>query len=239
MSIALACTGYLDKEAIRLSRLLPQLAVYDYIVLSIPPDTTTETVSAFEHQPGIELVVNPDWSNGRYSAIHNTVETNTTHIHYADLDRLLHWIETYPTEWQATIEKIQTTDCLIIGRTEHAFQTHPQAIQQTERIINAVFSHLLGQPVDLGGGSRGFSKRATQYLIEHGNVTHAWDTDAEWLMLLHHAGFQLDYCAVDGLEARTYPGDYDEQAKRWAFRVQVALDIVQAGIAATHRGKVD
>jgi len=79
-------------------------------------------------------------------------------------------------------------------------------------------------------------------------------TDAEWPILLHRAGFTVDYLAVDGLEWESsaryeqQAGDlgtrrraadaYDEDAQHWAFRVQVALDIVQAGLAATQRALI-
>ena len=151
-----------------------------------------------------------------------------------------------PAEWQQAVALLQTTDCLIIGRTEPAFRTHPQALQQTEKIVNTVFSQLLDQSVDLGGGSRGFSRRAGQTLIDQ-TSPGPW-VDAEWPMILHRAGFGLDYLAVDGLDwesadryrqqaadaatQRRIAEAYDQDADNWAIRVQFALDIVRAGLAA-------
>jgi hypothetical protein len=52
-------------------------------------------------------------------------------------------------------------------------------------------------------------------------------------MLLYHAGFEVEYIAVNGLESPGYPVGYDTAAGRWEFRVKVALDIIQSGLATT------
>jgi hypothetical protein len=232
MSIGLACAGR-PRSLPHFQTLHSQLMqVYDGIIISVPPDVTSDQVRILESLPHVIVVVNPDWSRGRLAAIQKALDIPAAHIHYADLDRILYWVETDPAGWDKTIQYIQETDCLIIGRTEKAFQTHPQAIQQTERIINHVFSSLLGRPVDLGGGSRGFSARAAQYLVEHSRPGSSWCSDSEWVMLLHRAGFSVDSMTVDGLASPGYPTDYDADAKRWEFRVQMALDIIRAGIAS-------
>lgn len=236
MDTVLACTDYPQRELARLHSLLPQLAeVYAAIVFSVPAELTKDEINALEMTPKSTVVVNAEWSRGRHAAIQTALETPATHIHYADLDRVLHWIETYPGEWRRVVSQIPTTDCLIIGRTDAAFQTHPQALQQTERIINAVFSYVVGQTIDLGGGSRGFSRQAAQFLMTHSVSRQAWCVDAEWVMLLYQGGFKVEYVAVDGLASPGYPTTYDEDAKRWAFRVNVALDIVQSGLATLRK----
>ena len=234
MDIVLACAGYPQREMSRLQILMPQLIeVYSAVVLSAPSSLTQDEVHALEMMPKSLVVLNSDWSSGRRAALQEALSTSATHIHYADLDRVLHWIETDPTEWRQTVARVQTTDCLIIGRTDKAFQTHPQALQQTERIINTVFSHELGLTVDLGGGSRGFSRQAAQFVVAHSVGGQSWCSDSEWPMLLHRAGFNVDYIAVNGLESPGYNATYDSEVKRWEFRVKVALDIIQSGLAAT------
>ncbi len=163
------------------------------------------------------------------------------------MDRLLRWVETRPDEWQQTVATVQQQDCLIIGRSAQALATHPQALQQTEQIINTLFSHLLDQTVDLGGGSRGYNRQAVEYLLAH-STPGPW-ADAQWPMLLHQAGFRLNYQAVDGLDwesadrhraqaadaelQRTLAAAYNADPKHWTRRVQIALEIIQAGLAAT------
>ena len=174
---------------------------YQDIIIVVPRQigpAELDRVKALDTPPDISIVVSPEPPWSRYLALQASLKSETGHIHYVDMDRLLRWVETRPEEWQQVLTQITTTDCLIIGRTEAAFETHPQALQQTERIINAVFSRLLGQVLDLGGGSRGFSRAAVEYLMDQ-TSPGPW-VDAEWPMLLHQAGFGLDYLAVDGLD---------------------------------------
>jgi hypothetical protein len=234
MNMVLACTGYPQRELSRFRRLLPQLAkVYETIILSVPPNMTSDELGILESSPNVIVFSNQDWSQGRYSAIQKALETSAKYIHYADLDRVLHWIETNSEELREVVLGIEKTDCLVIGRTKKAFETHPNALRQTEKIINIVFSNLLGQSVDLGGGSRGFSRRAAEFLIGNSNNSSSWCTDSEWVMLLYHAGYHVDYIEVNGLESPNYPTTYDTDVNHWIFRVQVAQDIIQAGISVS------
>lgn len=252
MSVVLACAWRPRGEIPRVQKALPELKqIYERIIVSLPPATDPEDVRTLEKQFGLLVVVSPDWSQGRHAAVEKLLETAASHVHYADMDRALRWIETQPNELRRIAEVVQTTDCLIIGRTEKAFQTHPQAFRQTESIVNLVFSSLLGQPVDLGGGSRGFSRQAVQFLIDNSPAGHAIGTDAEWPVLLHRAGFSVDYLAVDGLDweapdhyrpqaasaaiQQRVADEYDKDASRWALRVGQALEIVRAGLDAHHR----
>ena len=159
-------------------------------------------------------------------------------------------METRPDEWRRIVETvIPTADCLITGRTARALATRPQAIQQTERIINAVFSHVLGQPVDLGLGSRGFSRRAAEAVLS--NTRPGGWGDAEWPIVVQRLGWSVKYVAVDGVEwespdfyrhevadaatrARAAE-DYDQRPRSWASRVRTAREIIEEGLAAAER----
>jgi hypothetical protein len=75
--------------------------------------------------------------------------------------------------------------------------------------------------------------------------------DAEWPILLRRAGFTIDYVEVDGLDwesadryaERAADADaqrrtaeaYDADVRHWARRVEVALEIVRAGVEAMQR----
>ena len=247
MSVALACTWRPRGELPRVQRLRLQLEqVYEHIVIALPPDSNHEAATQLRAWPRVRLVVSPRPFWGRYLAIQAGLETSATYVHYADLDMLLHWVESQPDEWRQTVARIQESECLITGRTERAFLTRPLAIQQTEKIINAVFSYMLGQPVDLGLGSRGFSKRAARCVIEQ-SAPGGWG-DAAWPALLHRAGFKVEYLAVDGVEwespdhyrvavadaetRRQVAEAYDRDARHWADRVRTALEIIDEGLAA-------
>jgi hypothetical protein len=160
-------------------------------------------------------------------------------------------VETRPDEWRQTVQVVVLSDCLVIGRTEQAWATHPQALQQTEAISNTVFSHLLGQELDLSAGSKGFSRAAMEILMANTQPNRAMGADSEWIVILHRAGFAVDTILVDGLDWETADrhqpvaanshsqqeaaGQYDQDAHHWAMRVAVAAEIVQSGLDALAR----
>lgn len=252
MSIALALTWVPRGETGRFVRLYPQIAeLYDQIVIAAAPNTKpedTDPVTALGH---VRLLHRDEWASGRHLALRMALETGADYIHYCDADRLIRWIELYPDELRATVAAIQTTDCLVIGRSEYAFGTHPRALQDTERLCNAVFSHLLGQTLDFSAGSKGFSRRAVEFLLRNTEPTRAMGTDSEWMILLHRAGFTLTPHFVDGLDwesadqfrdtaadaetQRQVADAYDAQAKSWVFRVGVAQEIIDTGLEALTR----
>jgi hypothetical protein len=226
--------------------------VYEHIVVAVirAPDDELRRLRA---QPGVSIVVVPRSAGSRYRTLAGALETPASHIHLADLDRLVRWAETRPEEWRRAVGAVQQTDCLVVGRTECAMQTHPQALRQTERLINAVFSDALGQPLDLGGGMRGFSRAAARVVLA--NSQPGWWGDAAWPVIVQRAGFAVRYLAVDGMDwetpdryreraadadtQRRAAEDYDADADHWAFRVRVALEIVQEGLAAGRRALVE
>lgn len=228
----------------------PQLrAVYGGVIIALPSDADTEQAKPLAAMPDALIcrATRPFWA--RHEALGRAVEAGAACVHYADGDRLLHWIETRPEEWRSVVAEITQTDCLIIGRNKWAFSTHPQAMQQTETIINDVASHLLGQPVDLGGGSRGLSVAAAEALLAH--ATPGGYGDAEWPILLRRLGFRVAYRSVHGLDwetpdhyqhrvadserQRQVAADYDSRADRWAARVRTAHEIVDEALRAATR----
>lgn len=248
----LACTWQPRGELSRLQRLLPQLRqAYSGMAFALPPEADSQLLLLMESLVGRTVIVPGDWSHGRHAALQKALEHAGEAIHYADLDRLLHWVEAWPEEWQEVLTVIPRTDCLLLGRTARAWGTHPLAMQETERSINDTFSHLLGRPVDLGAGSRGFSRAAAMFLLTNSPPGNAPGTDAEWPVLLQRAGFAIDYRAVEGLEwesadqpwgrpaddetRRRVAAAYDQDLGHWLQRTKLALEIIQAGVAATRR----
>lgn len=258
----LASTWRPRGELHRLQKLLPRLKeVYESIVVALPPGSDDTVLSALE-DVGLEflgengkqklfILETVDWSWGRHVALQKAVDVSLSHIQYADLDRLLRWIETRPGEWERTVKSIEQCDCLIIGRTDAAYNTHPRALLRTEVISNSVTSYLLGKTVDVSAGSKGFSHRAGEYLIANSTPGHALGTDSEWPILLHQAGFKIEYVVVDGLDweipdqylseaanaerQHHVAEEYDADPDNWARRVEVALEIVQSGIETIKR----
>lgn len=53
-------------------------------------------------------------------------------------------MKAYPAELNTFIQNIVDVDYLIIGRTDRAFQTHPEEWQVTETVSNKIMSLQLG-----------------------------------------------------------------------------------------------
>jgi len=246
MAAALAATWDPRGELERMRRQLPKLLeAYQAIAVALPPGATWADEAL--RGMGVAAEVTPDWSWGRYLALQKAVDiADAPHIHYADLDRLLRWVETRPQEWLQVVERLKECDCLVIGRTAAAYATHPQALVMTETISNAVVSHFLGREMDVSAGSKGFSRKAAEFLLAHTRPGRALGTDAEWPLTLQRAGFQGEYLEVDGLDweipdqfqdqaagaerQRRVAAEYDVDPRHWAQRVAVAREIVEAAL---------
>jgi hypothetical protein len=250
MSLALACTFRPINDIDRFRRLRPAVQeVTSSIVLVTPPGEGAEPVLSLAEPPVLQVVVSSNRAVGRYVALRHALAADATHVLCADLDRLMRWVEVAPDEWLGLTAVVQRSDCLVVGRTDRAFQTHPQALQQTERVINAVFSELLGASVDLGGGARGFSRAAAQFVVAHAEP-EAW-SDAAWPILAQRGGFRVDYLALDCNDWETadrYLGrsadpdtqrheaeKRDQDPKQWSDRVRLAHAIIEAGLEARRR----
>jgi hypothetical protein len=254
MTIALAATWNPRGELRRFEQLLPLLEeLYAHIVISFPPLADDQVVRLFTEDKfsgctHISIVQNQVWSWGRYMALQKALQNSVSHIHYIDMDRLLRWVETRPAEWRAAVERIKAGDYLIMGRSAPAYATHPQALVRSEAISNRLISQLVGKALDASAGSKGFSRQAAQFLVDQTQPGRALGADGAWTVLLHRAGFQVDYLEVDGLDWETadryqtrsanagqqqaLAQAYDQDPAHWAMRVEVALEIVEASLDA-------
>lgn len=161
MRVTLTTTWDPRGEDIRLLKLLPLLRqVYQSIVVVCRPGSDSPIQGLLE-KSGVIVVDSPEWSWGRYLALKAALETDAEVIHYTDMDRLLRWVETRPDEWRQAVSDILSKDCVVFGRTEAAYQSHPQALIQTEQISNQLTSFFLGKKMDVSAGSKAFSQQAT------------------------------------------------------------------------------
>ena len=252
MTVTLAATYDPRGEINRLRRFYPLMqAAYSAIIISLPPYATLDDVRAVQALPGADVFVNDHWSQGRFQALKRSLQTDSTHIQYADMDRLLRWVELREDEWRRTLERVQQCDCLVIGRTDYAWDTHPQALRQTEKIPNMLFSTLLNVPLDLSAGAKGFSRAVVELIMQNTSAGRSLGTDAEWVIIPHRAGYTVDALLVDGLDwetadryrdaaadpdtQRRLAAEYDVDPTNWALRVQVAQEIVEMGLAALQK----
>ncbi|PJF22563.1 MAG: hypothetical protein CUN56_05345 [Phototrophicales bacterium] len=248
MTLALTTTWRPRGELPRLKRFLPHLReLYQHIIVVMPSDVSSSVLAQMQN-----LVDHAESDSSqmhtRSLAMMRALQTDAQTIQYCDLDRLIRWIETHPAELTKTTTAIQGRDVVVIGRTEAAFNTHPRALTETETTINTVFSHLLGIKVDLGSGSKSFSRRAAEIIVQRGQTTYSPATDAEWVIWCYRAGLSIDTLWVDGLDwesadqfrdtaadkatQRAAAQAYDQRLESWHFRVQLMNRIIQGGLAA-------
>ncbi|MDX1991636.1 MAG: hypothetical protein SF029_04575 [bacterium] len=253
MRITLACAWQERGEFARFERFLPRLHnIYNRIVVALNPDAHADIRAGLERL-NVPYVVYGDWS-GRHDVMKLALRTPCDFVHYVDMDRLLRWIELCPGELVQTVARLQMSDCLIIGRTEAAYATHPRSLIETERLVNEVFTHWFRQQeaaftehstVDFCAGSKGFSRRAADYLMAANANGDALHMDVAWPILLQQRSFSLDYAEVDGLDWETadrylpqaataqqqtsLAAEKDADPVHWALRVRVAQNIIQAG----------
>jgi hypothetical protein len=248
MSVALASTWNPRGELPRLKRMVGALAeLYSARVVVVSPGSDIAPIS------GIQFIDSVDWYGGRHYAVQHTLEAQPDHIHYCDLDRLLHWLECWPDELRQALKRIQEVGCLVMGRTKQAWSTHPRCMFETEHIFNMTFSHLLKTEGewDFGAGSMGLRRRSADYVIRHGSPEWGWAIDAAWPLMLYRAGHHVDFFAADGLEWETpdqyrdtaadaetraaLAAEHDHSPEVWRHRAHVAHEITRVGLLAAAR----
>jgi hypothetical protein len=180
----------------------------------------------------------------RRRALRAGLEAGTPHLQMCDFDRALHWSAHYPRELDTILDEITRYDLLVLGRTDRAWATHPSYQAETEPLFNKVFYLTTGRPWDVGAGSRGFSRRGAEKLLELSQEP-AIGIDAEWpLLLLGQDGFSVGYRACEGLEFETadrfaaeieaagsyaaWEAEMSADPARWVFRMRMAVLIAEA-----------
>jgi hypothetical protein len=182
----------------------------------------------------------------RRKALRTGLKAGTDYLQMCDFDRALHWVAHYPRELETIIAEITRHDLLVLGRTERAWTTHPPYQADTEPLFNRVFALVTGLPWDVGAGSRGFSRKGAETVLDLSREPTI-GIDAELpLLLLGREGFEVDFRACEGLEFETADrfgaeieaaGGYDAweaemsaDPARWVFRLRVSLLIAEAAV---------
>jgi hypothetical protein len=245
MSIALTSTWQPRGELPRLQRFHARLLeTFGSMTIVLPPSAGEILVATLGSMAGVYPVVANDWTRGRHIALESALERPAEHIVYCDLDRMIRWVELYPDELTSTMGLAQKADCLVIGRTPYAWETHPRSLRQTEQIINEVFAHVMGTAMDICVATRVFSRAAVECVLRESKTESSLGVDGEWLYIIRRAGMALDYVQVDGMDfetadqgldaaadrerQRAYGEQYDGEASNWAQRVFVANQIISA-----------
>lgn len=174
----------------------------------------------------------------RRRAVTLALEHGSSHVHYVDGDRVLHWAAHYADELRQIASVIGEFDFTMLGRSPRAFESHPGVQRDTEGIVNQVFARATGLGWDVGSGSRGLSRRAIEAINAH-CPDDAVSVDVTWPLCLRKlGGYTLGYHPTEGLEFETGDGydhqtvesgnyarwlaDLDNDPRRWAFRLKLA-----------------
>ncbi|MCA9915647.1 MAG: hypothetical protein KC496_19970 [Anaerolineae bacterium] len=247
MSVALTMTWKPNGEADRLQQQIPFLQeIYGALGVSLAPEADALLIDALRQH--MQVAPNEGIGTGRMAALRLGYESGCDFVHYVDGDRLIRWAETEPEELRQIVHDLQSFDCAVIGRAEAAFASHPAALRETERIINAVFSDFIGQPLDFGAGTKAFSRDAVRFLLVNSEYAGGLGNDVVWPVLCHRAGMHIGALWAEGMDwetadrfqqqaatddAQKFAAEaYDADPTRWAFRVDMARKIIEAGLAA-------
>ena len=232
---------------------LPELVARYAALTAFCSGSTHATILDLLRRHGVSVHVDDKAPSGidqigrvRRQALRAGLEMGTPYLQMCDFDRALHWVAHYPRELEAVLAEITRYDLLVLGRTERAWATHPPYQADTEPLFNKVFALVTGLPWDVGAGSRGFSRRGAEKLLELSQEATI-GIDAEWpLLLLGRDGLTVGFRACEGLEFETADrfgaeieaaGGYDAwedkmsaDPARWAYRLRVALLIAEAAV---------
>ena len=182
----------------------------------------------------------------RRDALKIALRENFDYIHLCDLDRALHWANTYPDEMKRIHDEIPNHDFLILGRTHKAFETHPIPQKLTEKLTNQFFQNLVGQYIDVNAASRGISSKAAETILNHSQAI-SFETDVEWpLIVKHKSHLRLSYLEVEGLEFETqikqhkeietfngieqWKKSLDQDPHEWLKRVNISKKMIETSI---------
>lgn len=185
--------------------------------------------------------------DARRMALSASVERGHAHSHFADMDRILHWVDAYPNELRSIIQNISHHDFLVIGRTRRAMNTHPRSQLETEGLANTVCSLLLNREVDITAASRGIFLDAAELILRYSKARYC-ETDSEWPIIIRcKSNMSIGYIEVDGLEfedwlkrpeevekaggLENWKRSIDENPEAWLHRMRSALGIAETALS--------
>jgi len=210
-------------------------------------DTSPETIKALrENGCKVKTQSGKGVGEARRDALRTISKEKHGHIHLCDLDRALHWANTYPAELKQIRNIIPEHDFLILGRTPRAFETHPKPQRATEGLTNQVFALLMERSIDVNTASRGISHEAAKTILNHSQAL-GFETDVEWPLIIRlKSNLNISYREVEGLEHEThikYPEavqtagglknwmrQLEQDPKEWLKRVNISQRMIETAI---------
>lgn len=230
--------------------------LYHEVILEASRQTPPGVIGAYR-EAGALVFYDAEASNStahlglvRLRALQRGVGRGHAHLHLCDWDRALHWATTFPDELRAILPAIPEYDFLVMGRSARAFESHPYAQRETERLANEAFAAIAGEPLDVSSGARGVAAPAVTALQRWSRVPGV-GTDGEWPILLRRLGLRCGSVIAEGLEFETADrcaaaiaaaGSYDawlssavNNGAGWVQRLHFAAAIAAGALDAATR----
>jgi hypothetical protein len=252
MDIALSITYHDPQGGLipQIKRNLPTLQqMFSDIAVRGSQQANDRSLSLFESLGAVVAVdsisdhnLGPQIGRARREALAMALKFEAPFSMHCDGDRILHWVENYPSELADIISRIPEHDFTVLGRTSRAFNSHPRMQTDTEAIVNHLFQVNTGCAWDVMIGARGLSKRASQIIVDQSQDNEI-SVDVTWPLLIRSLDdFTLAYFATEGLEFETqdrfedeleqvgslaaWIGELDSDIHRWLHRLEyVRLDL--------------
>lgn len=239
-----------DRQLDQARRVLGSLLdIYEHMVVTASATTGERSVHTLQ-AAGVQ--VERDDTPGTFETLGSVrrrtlaraIAAGATHLHLCDWDRAIHWAEHYPEELREVAAAIPAYDCLILGRTDRAFDNHPRVQRDTERLINHCFGLVWGEDLDVTAASRGLSRRAAVLIVD-GCDEPTIGNDGVWpLFLARQPGIVVGYARTEGLEWETpdrfgdeiaaaggldtWLANFDANVEHWTTRIELARIEVDA-----------
>ncbi len=218
--------------------------LFDEIVIVATRDTNKDLIAQLR-KAGIRVLLPKKQGifNGYYLSLASAYAAGADTILYADFDRIIHWIHTYPAELKKVIGKAARHAYLVLGRTVRAHATHHEPLYLTEPTANQIISLAMEETKeqDYLAGAFSVSRRAVSKILKHGTCTF-FELYAHWPLLLKRSGYAPTYMRCEGLEWET-PDRFQDEVKKaggvaawrdaqstpaeWKRRVTIASQIMK------------
>lgn len=191
MSVCLLTTLHdPDGKLVRLTNeyFVPISRLYDRYAIEVTDSTKYGRIYDIFKSPAGNI------GESRRNCLRHGLDTDCTHFHFVDFDRLLYWYMNYLEELKQVIQLIQCDKFTIIGRTQAAFDSHPDYQRITEGLINSL--RWRGK-YDLLAASRGMTREMAAIILEVSKASNPACIDWEWPLILN--AFPFQYLKVNGL----------------------------------------
>ncbi|GLQ57485.1 hypothetical protein [Devosia nitrariae] len=207
----------------------PLTDMFSRIALNVSDASAPALVEAVRSLRGAKVVVHPaneaTIGKARRDAVRLALDCPT--ILLSDLDHLLRWIEHGGTNLANVLQDRPDLDFLVVGRSARALSAGPRRLQETERLVNHIYTLMTGKSWDLMFAVRRMSSRAAATIVTQSTVD-TLANDVEWPLLARQAGLSVGYAESDALFYRAIeefgaPADTgDDDPLQWIRRLEFA-----------------